>query len=99
MADDQVIEEHLTDSRILEAVRNLHRPVNRTLYALHSTLVIEEACPNCLGGIYSDDPDAPRECGCWGLTTPTCSSCADWDGGRSHGIQWPCPTVQALGEE
>jgi len=57
----------------------------------------EPACPHCHGGIYTDDPEAPRACGCRGLSRPLCLSCAELaSNGLIYRVQWPCATYLAL---
>jgi hypothetical protein len=85
-----LVGQHTTDEEaVVKRVEALHRPMVNTPGRV-------PACPDCLGGIHADDPDEARSCGCWGLSAPVCSSCADRDGPRLHPAQWPCPTAAAL---
>ena len=73
-----------------DAVLALHAP-------MANTHPLQPACPDCLGGIHAEDPEAARECGCWGLSQPVCGQCAvRFDNGHWWYKPWPCETVRAL---
>jgi hypothetical protein len=75
----------------VDRVRALHRP-------RANAWPRQDACPDCMGGMYADDPDVVRPCGCWGLSTPICVACCDDRQlpSRRVPLQWPCPTARAL---
>ena len=72
-----------------DAVLALHEP-------MANTHPLQPACPDCLGGIYAEDPEAARPCGCWGLLPPVCGTCAVHGENSWWLPRWPCPTVVAL---
>lgn len=76
--------------KALEAVLEEHRPVHR-IFSWSSGIRDEEPCPDCHGkaGVH--------DCGCWADEDIT-YSCATCRTDRGGGVDYPCPTVQAINE-
>ena len=70
----------------IERVRALH-------YAADNDIRLTPRCSNCLGkaGVH--------ECGCWADEDrqPVCGHCRK--GRKGASVDWPCPTIVALGGE
>lgn len=72
----------------LEAVVEAHRPVHR-VFSWNSGVRNGEPCPDCHGkaGVH--------ECGCW-ADSDIAYSCAECRSEKGGGVDYPCPTVEAI---
>jgi len=102
---------HIVDEHDIEETGTMWRSERETFDRIHARCHLIElhgprsnevglppACPECLGGIYVNDPIPPRSCGCWGLLKPVCGTCFTHSEvtGRPYHESWPCQTWQLL---